>query len=253
MEMPKKKIPAYQREAAKTDQFDLSLRGSKPLYGRNTRQKGYLANLKGEANVVFGVGPAGTGKTYLAASYAVDQLAMKRIDKIVLTRATVPVSGEQLGFLPGTLEKKMEPWTQEIMDVFEERVGKDAVRRWMLDGRIQIVPFAFMRGRTFKNAIVFCDEIQNATPAQAKMLVTRIGDGTRYFINGDLEQSDLLGANGLAELLGMVERFSLPFPVSRFTSAEVERSETCRLWVEAYEKMKLECSDVVPFPRSSAS
>jgi phosphate starvation-inducible protein PhoH and related proteins len=240
MGMKAKKTPAYLK-----DKFDLSLRGAKPLSARSQNQKEYLRSLQSSATVVFGLGPAGTGKTYLAAAYAIDQLVTKKVEKVILTRATVPVSGEQIGFLPGTLEKKMEPWTAELFSIFNERIGKERTQQLLASGAIQIIPFAFMRGRTFKDAIVLCDEIQNTTPSQAKMLVTRIGDNTRYFINGDLEQSDINGVNGLDELTTLVARFGLPFPVTRFTSQDVARSETCRIWVEAYEK-KDTCLDV-PF------
>lgn len=233
-----RKTPTYMK-----DNFEISLRGGKPLTGRSQNQKEYLRALNSEATTVFGTGPAGTGKTYLSASFAIDQLVTRKIEKIILTRATVPVSGEKIGFLPGTLEKKMEPWTAELFAIFNDRIGKDRVAALVSSGAIQVIPFAFMRGRTFNDAIIICDEIQNTTPSQAKMLVTRIGENTRYFINGDLEQSDIDGANGLEELLSLVHRFGLPFPVTRFTSADVARSETCRIWVEAYEK-KDTCSDV---------
>lgn len=215
------------------DTYDLSLSGHKPVQLRNAAQRRYWQALK-SAEVVFGIGPAGTGKTFLAASYAIEELVSGRIEKVILTRATVPIEGEEIGFLPGTLEKKMEPWTAEIFDVFKERVGVVKTMELLKAQSIQIVPFAFMRGRTFKNAIVIADEMQNATEHQAKALVTRVGEGTRMFINGDPDQSDLMPPNGLDELVDMVDAFNLPFPVIQFTESHVVRSETCRIWVEAF-------------------
>ena len=182
--------------------------------------------------MVFGLGPAGTGKTYLAASYAIDELVAGNYDRLILTRATVPVSGEDLGALPGDIKEKMDPWVAELFDVFNERWGHDAVRRMP----IQIIPFAFMRGRSFRNSLILCDEMQNATPAQAKMLVTRIGEDSKMLLNGDLNQSDLRGRNGLQELVEMIEDQNLLIPVVRFTTSDVERSKLCQLWVEAYER-----------------
>lgn len=217
------------------DEFDLSLQGTPLIKPRNASQSTYLSALK-KGDVVFGLGPAGTGKTYLAAAFAIEQLALKRVSRIILTRATVPIAGERIGFLPGTMEKKMDPWVAEIFDIFRGHLGAERVKSMLSEGKIVIVPFAFMRGRTFKDSIVLADEIQNATPSQAKALVTRIGENTRLFINGDLGQSDLLERNGLEELVQLVKRFNLPFPVVEFTSRDVERSAVCRLWVEAYEK-----------------
>lgn len=206
-----------------------------PLEARSDAQHRYLSALK-KSPMVFGIGPAGTGKTYLSASYAIDQLAFRQTDRVIVTRATVPVSGEQLGYLPGDIKDKMDPWVAEIMDVFAERVGDEKLRQMVGDKKVQIIPFAFMRGRSFKNSIILCDEMQNATPAQTKMLVTRIGEGSKMLLNGDLEQSDLRSRNGLADLLDMIEGQSLGLPVIRFSSRDVRRSALCQLWVEAYEK-----------------
>ena len=186
--------------------------------------------------MVLGLGPAGTGKTYVAASHAIDELVSDRTGRIVVTRATVPVDGEKLGFLPGTADEKMDPWVAELFDIFRERVGEDRFKTLIRERRIQIVPFAFMRGRSFRDSIIICDEMQNATPAQAKMLVTRIGEGSSMLINGDLDQSDLRGRNGLQDLVDMIEDQGLMVPVVRFTKEDVRRSALCRMWVEAYER-----------------
>lgn len=217
------------------DEFDLSLEGRKPIKPRNHSQGLYWTALQ-TAPMVFGVGPAGTGKTFLAAAYAIGELVAKRIDRIILTRATIPIDGEEIGFLPGTLEKKMEPWTAEIFDVFRERVGAHRVVELLKAQKILIIPFAMMRGRTFKNALIIADELQNASPAQAKALVTRIGEGSRMFINGDPTQRDIKGRSGLDDLTSMVDQFGLGFPVVRFTDREVVRSAVCRKWVDAYQQ-----------------
>lgn len=229
-----RKTPKYAQ-----DQFDTTLRGAKPLVGRSQNQKAYLKALHSDATMVFGVGPAGTGKTYLATAYAADQLVARKVERIIITRPTVAIEGENLGALPGDLNKKMGPWVSEIMSILIERLGAVNAKAMLADGRIEIAPFAFMRGRTFKSALVLSDETQNTTQAQAKALVTRIGEGTRYLFTGDLGQSDIVGASGLEQLLEMVYSFEMGFPVIEFTAADVERSETCRIWVEAYEKMRL--------------
>lgn len=202
-----------------------------PLEAKSSNQKKYLEYLA-KHPMVFGVGPAGTGKTYLAASHAIDQLALGQVEQIILTRATVPVSGENLGFLPGDVNEKMGPWIAELMDIFQERVGKDLLRQLP----IKVIPFAFMRGRSFDNSIILVDEMQNSTPMQAKMLVTRIGQNSRMFINGDLNQSDLRGRNGLHELIDMIEDQNLMLPVVHFSNKDIRRSRLCQLWVEAYER-----------------
>ena len=167
---------------------------------RNTAQEAYVEALY-DKRMVFAVGPAGTGKTMLAVLRAIQALRQKEVDKIILTRPAVSVD-EKHGFLPGDLNAKMEPWTRPIFDVLEEYYGVIETKRMLEDGVIEIAPLGFMRGRTFKRAYVIADEMQNATPDQTKMLLTRIGEGTSMVITGDLRQHDRgFDQNGLKDFL----------------------------------------------------
>jgi phosphate starvation-inducible PhoH-like protein len=160
-----------------------------------------LALLDPKKHIVVTVGPAGTGKTYLAMQAAVRALRNGECDRIVMTRPAVGVEDERHGFLPGNLVAKMEPWTRPLLDVLREYYRAQDIVRMIDEQVIEISPLAYMRGRTFKHSWVIADEMQNATPAQVKMLMTRIGQGSRIVITGDVEQADRRGdLNGLADL-----------------------------------------------------
>lgn len=173
------------------------------LKAQTDNQKAYLKKLRqSRHDILFAVGPAGTGKTYLAVRDAIDKYQKGDCTKIVITRPNV-ATGDDLGYLPGTLTEKMAPWIRPIMDVFMECFSKIEVERMMHNEIIEIAPLAYMRGRTFKNAIVIADEMQNATPEQMKMLLTRIGENSRMIVTGDTEQYDRkeLGTeSGLADI-----------------------------------------------------
>lgn len=167
---------------------------------RNTAQEEYIEALL-DKRMVFAVGPAGTGKTLLAVLRAIKALREQEVTKIILTRPAVSVD-EKHGFLPGDLNAKMEPWTRPIFDVFEEYYGLQETKRMLDEGTIEIAPLGFMRGRTFKYSYIIADEMQNATPDQTKMLLTRIGDGSSMIITGDLRQHDRgFEKNGLKDFL----------------------------------------------------
>ena len=154
-----------------------------------------------DQHIVVTAGPAGTGKTYLAMVAAVKALKEGECEKLVLTRPAVGVEDEKHGFLPGDINKKMEPWTRPLFDVLREFYKPQDIAMLMEDGVIEISPLAFMRGRTFKRSWIVADEMQNATPAQCKMLMTRIGVGSKIVITGDIEQADRShGNNGLMDL-----------------------------------------------------
>lgn len=173
---------------------------------RSLNQETYLELLKNPKKyIVFAIGPAGTGKTMLGVQMAIKLLKEKSIGKIVITRPAVSVD-EEHGFLPGTLNQKMEPWTRPIMDVFEEYFHPREVTDMLEDGIIEISPLAYMRGRTFKNAFVIADEMQNATPSQMKMLLTRLGENSRMVVTGDLAQADRPKENGLLEFVQLYEQ-----------------------------------------------
>jgi phosphate starvation-inducible PhoH-like protein len=160
-----------------------------------------LSLLDRDTDITVAVGPAGTGKTYLAMQAAIRALKSRQIDRLILTRPAVGVEDERHGFLPGDLISKMEPWTRPLLDVLREYYHPRDIARMLDEQTIEISPLAYMRGRTFKNSWIVADEMQNATPAQVKMLMSRIGQGSRIAITGDVEQADRSSAdNGLRDL-----------------------------------------------------
>jgi len=159
----------------------------------------YLNNL--QYPIVLGIGPAGCGKTLFACVTAIQELRRGSIQKIVLTRPTVAVEEEELGFLPGNLRHKMDPWTRPIFDVFLEHYQQKDIDAMLYSGIIEICPLAYMRGRTFKRTFIIADEMQNSTPNQMLMLTTRIGEHSKMVITGDLNQSDRSMDNGLLDLM----------------------------------------------------
>jgi phosphate starvation-inducible PhoH-like protein len=164
-------------------------------------QKPYIKALTSDTGVVVAIGPAGTGKTYTAITFAIRELRAGHIKKIIITRPNVD-SGDPLGHLPGDLNEKMAPWVIPIMDVFKEYYTIPQVKQMIEHEIIEIAPFAFMRGRTFKHALVIGDEMQNTTPEQMKMFLTRPGENCRVIVTGDLEQHDRgYGKSGLADFI----------------------------------------------------
>ena len=177
--------------------------------------------------VVVTAGPAGTGKTYLAMLAAVKNLRQGAVDRLVLTRPAVGVEDERHGFLPGNLIAKMEPWTRPLLDVMREFYRPQDIMGMLEDQVVEIAPLAFMRGRTFKNAWIVADEMQNATPAQVKMLITRIGSGSRIVITGDIEQADRPNpTNGLRDLTERLSRTPVPGMVMcDMTQRDIQRHD----------------------------
>ena len=178
-----------------------------------------------DAHIVVTVGPAGTGKTYLAMQAAVKALKEGACDRIVMTRPAVGVEGEQHGFLPGNLVAKMEPWTRPLLDVMREYYRAQDIVALIEDQVVEIAPLAYMRGRTFKNSWIIADEMQNATPAQAKMLMTRIGTNSKIVITGDVEQADRhSGDNGLLDLCERLQTMPVEgISVCTLESRDVQR------------------------------
>lgn len=161
------------------------------LIPKSLNQEKYIDLLNDTSKlIVFASGPAGTGKTMLAVLAALKNYKEGAISKIVITRPAVGVDDEQHGFLPGTLNQKMEPWTRPIFDIIGEYYKQQDIARMLDDQTIEIAPLAFMRGRTFKNSWIIADEMQNATPNQMKMLLTRLGEGTKIVVTGDTQQTD---------------------------------------------------------------
>ncbi len=185
-----------------------------------------LALQDASQHIVVTVGPAGTGKTYLAMLAAVRALREGECDRIVMTRPAVGVEGESHGFLPGNLVAKMEPWTRPLLDVMREYYRPQDIVTMIEDQTVEIAPLSMMRGRTFKHAWIVADEMQNATPAQAKMLMTRIGTGSKIIITGDVEQTDIKqGNNSLVDLCNRLENKGniKGLTVCRFEARDIQR------------------------------
>jgi phosphate starvation-inducible protein PhoH and related proteins len=206
---------------------------------RNTSQEAYLELLKNpKKHIIFAIGPAGTGKTMLGVQWAIKQLKEGVIDKIVVTRPAVSVD-EEHGFLPGDLNAKMAPWTRPIMDVFAEYYHAKEITTMLEDGVIEISPLAYMRGRTFKNSFIVADEMQNTTPSQMKMLLTRIGEGSRMVVTGDLNQADRPKENGLLEFCNLYGQGgeSRMIAMARFETKDIERHPVVKEVLSIYKEL----------------
>ncbi len=200
------------------------------IYPKNLSQETYLLKLNDSNKmIIFAIGPAGTGKTMLGVQWAIDQLKYGTADKIIITRPAVSVD-EQHGFLPGDLNQKMEPWTKPIFDVFAENLHAREIENFVREGVIETSPLAYMRGRTFKNAVIIADEMQNATPSQMKMLLTRLGQGSKMVVTGDLQQADRPSNNGLLEFLQLYNNFENHryVDIVHFDIDDVERHEAVK-------------------------
>ena len=204
------------------------------LQGRTPNQQVYLRNIL-DHDVTFGIGPAGTGKTFLAVACAVDALERSQVQRIVLTRPAVE-AGERLGFLPGDLTQKVDPYLRPLYDALYDLMGFDRVTKAFEKGTIEIAPLAFMRGRTLNHAFVILDEAQNTTNEQMKMFLTRIGFGAKAVVTGDVSQIDLPKGtlSGLIEAERVLRRVK-GIAITRFTSADVVRHPLVARIVEAYE------------------
>ena len=204
------------------------------LVPRTEKQGEFLAALK-SSRQVFVLGPAGTGKTYITATYAADLYVTKQIDKIVITRPHVAV-GKELGFLKGDLTEKTMPWALPVLDVLEKHLGKDAVETGIKNGNIEMAPLALMRGRSFDDAFIIVDETQNITTHELKMLLTRVGENTTIVLNGDVQQSDLKEADGLSKVIHLAKKYLLPVPIIEFGVEDIVRSDITAMWVKTFLK-----------------
>ena len=207
----------------------------KQIKCKTVGQKNYVAAIK-KNTIVFGVGPAGTGKTYLAVCQAVNAFKSKEIEKIILTRPAVE-AGEKLGFLPGDLQTKVDPYLRPLYDALGELFGFETYQKLMEKGTIEVAPLAYMRGRTLSNAFVILDEAQNATREQMKMFLTRLGDGSKMVVTGDLTQTDLPEGktSGLKQAVTILKGIE-EIAVCTFSEKDVVRHPLVGKIVKAYEK-----------------
>jgi phosphate starvation-inducible PhoH-like protein len=201
---------------------------------RSPTQADYLSALQ-DHELVFGLGPAGTGKTYLAVATAVTMLTSSKVDRIILSRPAVE-AGERLGFLPGDLREKVDPYLRPLYDALYDMLPADQVVKRITNGEIEIAPLAFMRGRTLANSFIILDEAQNTTPVQMKMFLTRLGENSRMAVTGDLTQIDLpLGArSGLTDAIEVLDKVE-GIGFIRFTDADVVRHPMVTRLVRAYD------------------
>ena len=206
----------------------------KTIVARSPTQVRYIEAL-GQADIIFALGPAGTGKTYLAVAQAVSQLVAGSVDRLILSRPAVE-AGERLGFLPGDMREKVDPYLRPLYDALHDMLPVEQVERRIASGEIEIAPLAFMRGRTLANAFVILDEAQNTTPLQMKMVLTRFGQGSRMVICGDPNQVDLppQTRSGLADAVEKLEGVE-GMATLRFSAAEVVRHPIVGRIVEAYD------------------
>tara|TARA_R110000822_G_scaffold18919_3_gene62033 strand:- start:677 stop:1384 length:708 start_codon:yes stop_codon:yes gene_type:complete len=207
------------------------------LIPKTDKQKEFIDALK-EFTQVFVLGPAGTGKTYITATVAADLYTTKKVDKIVITRPMVSV-GKDMGYLPGTLEEKVQPWALPVLDVLQKHLGAGTVETGIKAGNIEMAPLALMRGRSFDDAFIIVDETQNITTHELKMLLTRVGDNSTIVLNGDAQQSDLKEADGLSKVIHLAKKHMLPVSVIEFGVEDIIRSDICAQWVKVFMKEKL--------------
>ena len=207
----------------------------KPIKPKTLGQKNYVDQIR-DKMIVFGIGPAGTGKTYLAMAMAIQAFKSNEVNKIILTRPAIE-AGEKLGFLPGDLQSKIDPYLRPLYDALYEILGADAFMKNMEKGLIEVAPLAYMRGRTLDNAYIILDEAQNTTPAQMKMFLTRIGFGSKAIITGDLTQKDLPfdSISGLEESLRVLRKVK-EIGVCELTNKDVVRHPLVQKIVAAYDQ-----------------
>lgn len=207
----------------------------KPVKPKTLGQKKYVDQIR-EKMIVFGIGPAGTGKTYLAMAMAITAFKNEEVGRIILTRPAIE-AGEKLGFLPGDLQSKVDPYLRPLYDALYQIMGADSFQKNMEKGLIEVAPLAYMRGRTLDNAFIILDEAQNTTPAQMKMFLTRIGFGSKVVITGDATQKDLAPGtkSGLDVALTVLKKVE-DIGISQLTSSDVVRHPLVQKIVKAYEE-----------------
>jgi phosphate starvation-inducible PhoH-like protein len=204
------------------------------LVPKTEAQRQYIDAIKSSSQIIV-LGPAGTGKTYIAATMAADMYTVKAIDKIIVTRPNV-AAGRPLGFRPGDMHEKMEEWLIPVLSTLRDHLGKNAVETAIKNGNIEFAPLETMRGRSFENAFIILDEAQNLTPEEMKMFTTRIGENCITVINGDIFQSDLKTDSGLKVAIELARKYNMDVPIVEFGIDDIVRSELCKQWIIAWMK-----------------
>ncbi|MDH5484601.1 MAG: PhoH family protein [Gammaproteobacteria bacterium] len=210
----------------------LTPRPAPPLKAKTLSQSEYINAIKSH-KLTFGIGPAGTGKSYCAGAIAAEELEARRIEKIIISRPAVE-AGENMGFLPGDLQEKFDPYFDAFRDCLNERMGKGAVECGLKNGRIVVSPLAYLRGKTFNDAFVVLDEAQNCTSTQLKMFLTRIGENCRVVVNGDLRQSDIGRSSGLQDAIDRLGGLD-PVYIHEFGHDDIVRSGLVKDIIQRYE------------------
>jgi len=231
----------------------VQLKSLSPIYKPKTPTQhlytSYLDNRN--TSVIFASGPAGTGKTLFACVNAINELKAGNVNRIIITRPLVSVEEEELGFLPGNINKKMDPWTRPIMDIFEEFYSKKDIETMLLTNTLEISPLAYMRGRTFKHAYIIADEMQNSTPNQMLMLLTRIGTKSRMIITGDVNQTDKKGRCGLSDIIRRYKSSNhtnmQDIRLVEFGNSDIERNPVIKTIMELYETPTFDATNKISF------
>lgn len=207
---------------------------------RNLSQENLVASLEDPNKyVTFAVGPAGTGKTLLATLHAIKCFKVGLVEKIVITRPNVAVDDRDIGYLPGDILKKMTPWMMPVLDVFAEYYTQAEIQVMLEENIIEMVPIAYVRGRTFKNAYIIFDEAQNSTPTSLLSILTRIGDGSKMVITGDLKQGDRGKDNGLADFVERFQNQSQHIDIIKFEKKDVERHKVIKDILDIYKDLDI--------------
>lgn len=210
----------------------ISARKASPLKAKTASQGQYILAIKSN-KLTFGIGPAGTGKSYCAGAVAAEELENRRVEKIIISRPAVE-AGENMGFLPGDLHEKFDPYFDAFRDCLNERLGKGVVECGLKNDRIVVSPLAYLRGKTFNDAFVVLDEAQNCTAAQLKMFLTRIGENCRVVVNGDIRQSDIGSKSGLKDAVDRLGHLDSVY-VHQFEREDIVRSGLVKDIIQCYE------------------
>lgn len=227
---------AQARQARRLEKANKGLaQAVKPLVAKNENQRDYIECLD-EKESVLAIGPAGVGKTYIAGRKAAQRMIKGEIEKIIVSRVTVSKREHSLGFLPGNIDAKMKPWMTPIIEGIRAEVSGTTLDKWKAEGKFEIVPFEYMRGRNFENCVIILDEAQNATKDDLKLFLTRTGEDSQVIVCGDPDQTDIPNS-GLTLIVDLAEQHQI-MDVIEFTEDDVVRSKFAKAWVQAFAALK---------------